>query len=440
MNKTNIQFVSDCYMCSNCGACFTVCPKSAINFETTLLGRMYAKVNDDLCVNCGKCIKACPSIDANKLSKKYSDKYVGIINNIYVGKSLNKDIFENAQSGGICTQLLCYLFDKKKIDCAVVVKMKPGKTPVVSPVVVTSKDELTGSQKSCYTPVALLTVLKETRKYNSVAVVGLPCHIAGIVNLQTICNDYSNINYKIGLICDRTLCSGVHDVYSSHLQSVLKTPAISFKIDWKCKRIGKDFNYKLAPTVLKTDNDIIEVPRDIRIILKEMFTPPRCRVCYDKLNTHADITLGDPWHMTEVDWVKGSSLIISRTEKGSSLLEEVKNAGYIEYSPRNLSELSKSQKVDARRMQARLFSRAFQNLFNLEGIGILRLSEIEESTDKTKLGFCEKDLKTFIEKDKTYSIERIIKEANREIRKYRFHRKRELFVDNMKSFIRKLIE
>lgn len=426
-------------MCSNCGACFTVCPKSAINFETTLLGRMYAKVNDDLCVNCGKCIKACPSIDANKLSKKYSDKYVGIINNIYVGKSLNKDIFENAQSGGVCTQLLSYLFDKKKIDCAVVVKMKPGKTPVVSPVVVTSKDELTGSQKSCYTPVALLTVLKETRKYNSVAVVGLPCHIAGIVNLQTICNEYSNINYKIGLICDRTLCSGVHDVYASHLQSVLKTPAISFKIDWKCKRIGKDFNYKLAPTVLKTDNDILEVPRDIRIILKEMFTSPRCRVCYDKLNTHADITLGDPWHMTEVDWVKGSSLIISRTEKGSSLLEEVKNAGYIEYSPRNLSELSKSQKVDARRMQARLFSRAFQNLFNSEGIGILQISEKDGAIDKGKLKLSENDLKTFINRDKTYSKERIVIEAKKSIKKYRTNRRREIFFDNMKGLVRKLL-
>lgn len=32
-----------------------------------------------------------------------------------------------------------------------------------------------------------------------------------------------------------------------------------------------------------------------------MFTSPRCRVCFDKVCVFADIVLGDPWRMTEVD-------------------------------------------------------------------------------------------------------------------------------------------
>lgn len=440
IDKKNIQYVSDNYMCSNCGACVAACPKSAIHFETTNIGRMYTKVDEDTCVNCKKCIKACPSIDENRLSEKYEDKYVGVINGLYVGKCLDQEIYENAQSGGICTQLLCYLFDKKKIDCAVVVKMRPGNTPIVSPVLVTSKEELLGSQKSCYTPVALLTVLKGTRKYNSVAVVGLPCHIAGIVNLQNMRNGYSNVNYKIGLICERTLCSGVHDVYASYVQSVLKTSNFHFKIDWKCKKIGANFNYKSAPTLLRTENDVVEVPRDVRITLKDIFTTPRCRVCYDKLNIHADITLGDPWHMSDVDWEKGNSLIITRTETGLLLLEEARSAGYIDYSSREITELQRSQKVDNRRTQVQLYSLAYQNLFNSEGLGILQTSKAEEFIDNGKLKSCENVLKTFIDRDKTYSKEEIVHEANKSIRTYRFHRKKELIIDEVKGIIRKLIK
>lgn len=401
---------------------------------------MYAKVDEDTCVNCKKCIKVCPSIDEKRLSEKYEDKYVGVINGLYVGKCLDQEIYENAQSGGVCTQLLCYLFDKKKIDCAVVVKMKPGKTPKVSPVLVTSKEELLGSQKSCYTPVALLTVLKEARKYNSVAVVGLPCHIAGIMNLQTIANGYSNIHYKIGLICDRTLCSGILDVYSSYLQTLTNKKSSYFKIDWRCKRIRDEYNYKTAPTVIRTEDETFEVPRDVRIILKDMFTSPRCRVCYDKLNIHADITLGDPWHMPEVDWEKGNSLIISRTEMGLSLLEDAKSAGYVDFSSREIFELLKSQKVDDRRTQVQLYSHAYQNLFNSEGLGILQASKAGEFIDNGKLKSCENVLKTFIDRDKTYSKEEIVHEANKSIRTYRFHRKIELIIDEVKGIIRKLIK
>ena len=42
----NIKPVSDSYLCSNCGACYAICPKEAISFEITSIGRHYATVND----------------------------------------------------------------------------------------------------------------------------------------------------------------------------------------------------------------------------------------------------------------------------------------------------------------------------------------------------------------------------------------------------------
>ena len=44
----NIQFISDAYMCSNCGACNAICPKGAISFDYTSMGRLFANALNSL--------------------------------------------------------------------------------------------------------------------------------------------------------------------------------------------------------------------------------------------------------------------------------------------------------------------------------------------------------------------------------------------------------
>ena len=43
--------------CTSCGACVTVCPAGAFNYET---GTMVVRFDTAKCVACGLCIKACP--------------------------------------------------------------------------------------------------------------------------------------------------------------------------------------------------------------------------------------------------------------------------------------------------------------------------------------------------------------------------------------------
>jgi L-aspartate semialdehyde sulfurtransferase ferredoxin len=43
--------------CTNCGACVTVCPAGAFEYEPRTL---IVRFNDNKCVACGLCIKACP--------------------------------------------------------------------------------------------------------------------------------------------------------------------------------------------------------------------------------------------------------------------------------------------------------------------------------------------------------------------------------------------
>lgn len=45
--------------CANCGACYSVCPVSAISLCDTGIFYKY-EVNEELCLHCGQCIHICP--------------------------------------------------------------------------------------------------------------------------------------------------------------------------------------------------------------------------------------------------------------------------------------------------------------------------------------------------------------------------------------------
>lgn len=404
----NIQSVSDSYLCSACGACHSICVRRAITFHESPIGRKYAVV-DDKCTDCGMCRKVCPSLDAYSLTSDMEDKYVGTILGTYIGRATCQVIYANAQSGGVCTALLTHMFESGEIDGAVVVKMDYGITPQVRGVLVTTPAELLKSQKSCYTPVDLLSVLESCRDCKSIAVVGLPCHIEAVENLQrTNPRLFGNIVFRIGLICDRTMAGGISDIVCR-----LACPSEErVKISWRDKSVGetkgtkkKSGRYKQAPLVVCNEHgEKVVLPRYIRMCLKDMFTPPRCRVCYDKLNVWSDITLGDPWGMSGVDWENGDSLIITRTENGARLLKSAEAKGAICIQKGDREEMLKGQVVEKRRESVRRYSQAYRTLSFAISVPIL------ENNATTDYGKELKMLRTFVETD-TMDKEEIYKSA-----------------------------
>lgn len=358
----SIQRVSDSYLCSNCGACRVVCPRDAISFNRSSIGRLFANVSET-CIDCGLCQKVCPSL-IKKKDTPSNDEILGNISSLGVGKALNEEIYKNAQSGGICTALLKYLFDSRKIDGALVCRMDFGDpVPIVKATIIDNPEDLSTSQKSCYTPVELLGVLKsQIEKYSSIAVVGLGRHIEGLFGIQKLKKTFENkIFCKIGLICDRTLCGTIQDVYSSYAKKL-----DIVKINWRCKHFSHekiDYTYKNAPLVIFNKDGRKKVfPNSYRFILKDMFTSPRCRICPDKLNIFSDITLGDPWGMSDIDWENGESVVIGRTAKGEEILSAAIEKGYISLTSRTLKELIDGQVIDKRRQQVLDYAYAFSVL------------------------------------------------------------------------------
>lgn len=344
-NKT-IRQVTDNQLCFGCGACHTVCTRKAITMKSSSIGRILPEIEADLCNECGLCHSVCPGIDeAASLMKKGIDPFVGAIRSIYTGNSTNEVIFRNAQSGGLTTETLSFLFDSSLIDATLVVRPDTDDCLKATAVVVTNKADLIASQKSIYTPIDLLRFLPMLASFKSVAVVGIPCHLQGIVKLkQTFPKKYDNVSYLLGLICDRTLSQGVADliVDSAHIDS-----ADCASI---CYRSKAFYNYKSANIVIsKRDKSTYVISPAIRHRAKPYFTPPRCKICYDKMNTQADLVFGDPWGVDSIDEQNGESLVVVRSDRGESLIEEMMRQGRVLLRGCDIEMALKGQGIAKRR-------------------------------------------------------------------------------------------
>lgn len=345
--NNNISVISKIKMCSSCGACASVCPKKSISFKESSIGRVYAEA-DSSCINCGLCLNVCPSYTCDYDFESFFrlEKY-----KIIVGKANNRNIHLNGQSGGAVTAILSYLFETRQIDAALVCKPDKGGRGI--PYIATNSSQLIQCQKSIYTPIPLLTQLESLLAYNSVAIVGLPCHLSAM--RRVLKYKKIPISYMLGLICDRTLCGGISESIREYLKC---DDSQGMSIKWRDKN-ASGFSYHDAPiTVTTNDGKVRVMPSRVRQQIKKYFTPPRCLVCPDKLNLSSDLVFGDPWN-THIGDSLGESLIIANTHKGYELLSCVINNKVISSKEYTSEQLDKSQHIKERREQINIYSRIF---------------------------------------------------------------------------------
>lgn len=85
----------------------------------------------------------------------------------------------------------------------------------------------------------------------------------------------------------------------------------------------------------------------------------RCLLCNDRFGASSDISVGDAWLERFSDDQKGTSLIISRSERADDLLLRMKKEKFLELGPVTGEELIASQKIFSE------FYRNFQKTFSI---------------------------------------------------------------------------
>jgi coenzyme F420 hydrogenase subunit beta len=338
-SSKNISYVVEKKLCFSCGACATVCSNKSIIFEETQAGYLYPKINELTCIQCSVCLNVCSGAQyIDEIQKEYLDesssiKYIAA----YIGKTKDKKILNNAQSGGVVTGLINELLEKGEIDAALCTYMTYSYPPRARAILVTSSKDLYITQKSKYVQVALLeNLLEYLRDHERIAVVGLPCHMHGLSKIIQLFPEINKkIALKIGLICDCAQTSVVIDYLSQK--------ATRKKVSYLVFRDKSRTGYPGKITVEACDGKLIVLSEKIRIKIKDYFTPVRCRLCLDKLNVFADIVCGDPHGISNYDKKNGETLVLIKNETGNNAICKAKENLLI--SKVNVEDAINGQKI-----------------------------------------------------------------------------------------------
>lgn len=213
-----IQEVQETGRCHHCGGCVAFC---AANYGALELGEdgRPRYHNKEKCIECGICYSICPEINELDGETKNLVSWtapMGRVLGAAVAKDKDPGVRARGTDGGVVTALLLHLFDRGRIDGAIVSR-KVGPFQRHSWLARTREDILEAAgfyfdtvpniahfseEYSTYSPsiVELKDVAKKT--LNRVAFVGTPCQINALRRMEVLGVVPSDaVNIHLGLFC-----------------------------------------------------------------------------------------------------------------------------------------------------------------------------------------------------------------------------------------------
>jgi len=356
----DISRVVEKMLCCSCGACAAICRRGAISYKETTGGHLFPVIDGQRCTACGLCRQVCPSVNVGTemLPALHSAPFQGKALECYVGRATDRELYANSQSGGIVSAVLLHLLETHEIGAAVVSAMAPGDPPRPVVLCAESREQILSAQKSKYCPIPALGILGEVRRRNiPVALVGLPCHFHGLSSMADIDSALVGlVKYKIGLVCDRIMTYRAID-YLIRQAGLTASGTLDFAFRDKAHPEYPG-NVVIGPPGL----DPMVLPDGARNLIKNAFTPARCRVCFDKMNVLADITVCDPHGLKKVDRKGGESAVIVRTERGKMLIRKAVADKRLLLRNADYGEITMGQKIERKRHEWRGYAEAWQDL------------------------------------------------------------------------------
>ena len=358
MNKTINQTLQN-HLCTGCGICEDVCSTRSIEIKH-IIGEHHPVLNKATCLSpkCGKCLKVCPGIGVNLVQMAQAfytedgtkeNKYIGRYKETYTGHSLDEDVRYHSASGGLVSQFLIYLLEKKTIEGAVVTGF--SEQDHITPVsyIARTKEDVIKARSSKYCPVALNKVGNEvTQSEGKYVIIGLPCHIQGFRKRAAIDKRFREkvIGY-FSIYCSSNRSFYAQD-YLLQKYSVDRRSISYFAYrDNGCLgnmvvQQGREFP---SHTTKKSTKSMISIPYTHYYgALRSFFKPRRCLTCVDHYGELADICFGDIHIKPYSDDMVGTSSCIVRNDYWNIQMYKAVKDGYITLVPIDAHTLNESQK------------------------------------------------------------------------------------------------
>ena len=334
----NIQDVIRHDLCNRCGSCVGLSDGKIVFGDRT--GKYLPIIKEPLDETTTRLVwQACsgkgfdfPEQRLSVFGDAEGHPYIGHYQHIYIGYSRDPEIRLNAASGGIISAILIWLLEKKMIDGAVVLGMSESEPWLTRPFIATTKEDILQAAQSKYIISSVNEILPEIGKFKgALAYVGLPGQVQSIRLLQQIQHpSVRNIRYIFGPFYGNTL----------HFSSV--------------KSFLRSFGQKDYTQIRKLYFRFGEWPGNMRVEMKDgkYFELPKFHanylipfhilknslLCTDLSNEYTDISGGDAWAPVYEERGKGFSLVISRSENGQEILDQMVKDGRLQLDPINEKE------------------------------------------------------------------------------------------------------
>jgi coenzyme F420 hydrogenase subunit beta len=341
----SVEHVRNQWLCHGCGMCKAVCPRNAIEMIYDNRRRSYVpSIAAEKCISCSVCVEVCPGIDVNfdAMARQYlNGRHHDILAGHWIENRLawatNDDIRFRASSGGVATALGIYLLESGRAEKILAVTTPNSNPMEFQGTLIDDPSKVHAAMGSKYCSVPLCSAFRNLSENDRIAAFGLPCHIHAIRKAQSQHRLPDGVDLTlIGLFCGGTKGRDATKwiIKRNNLDSS-KIVSINYRGDGWPGCLAVEFEDGARTTLPYPDYADLQF---------HSFGTWRCTLCSDGLSELADISIGDAWleEITSADH-QGVSMVITRSEKGTEILEAAASAGALECSKAGDSDAMKSQ-------------------------------------------------------------------------------------------------
>ena len=309
------------HKCTNCMACYNICPSGAIEMKEDKDGFVYPFINEEKCTHCGLCTKKCPALNLEEI-KSSTDRTDAPV--IYAGYSDNEEIREKSTSGGVFSILAKYILDKGGYVCGA----RFTRGGICEHVIVDNWEDLAPLRGSKYVQSNINNCYKEIKnllaqdKY--VLFTGTPCQVAALY--AVLGKDYEKL-FTIDLLCHGLPSQKIFREYLNEITDGLENEVEDFQFRNKIEGWEKpSISYRLRGNYYYYYWDTAY----IQGFVKNLILRKSCTDCkYSKLPRNGDFTIGDFWGVNAFDKSindnKGISVLLLNSLKARNAFAEVKD-------------------------------------------------------------------------------------------------------------------
>lgn len=306
----------DAKSCTGCTACFSVCPRHAIEMKADGEGFLQPVISRESCVNCGLCRKVCPVLNLRPKSDTPR---------CYAFRTGDRDLLMKSTSGGAFSTLAQPVLD----GGGCVFGCELGKQSLVAVhVKIEGAASLQALRGSKYVQSDLRNTLGECRKElqsgREVLFSGTPCQIAGLKAF--LGRDYAN------LLCVEVICHGAaspailqKEIAEVENRQKAKIANIAFRNKNSEKRYSLRFSFenrseKRLPDVYCKDFFLAYAAN--LSLRKSCYTCP-----FKEGRSGADFTIADFWQVEKcgkgLEYGDGMSLIVVHTDRAAKFFDRL---------------------------------------------------------------------------------------------------------------------